>query len=135
MKTLLKMNKMKIRSILLTIFSVVFGLMIIPAGFDKFLHVMPMPEMPEAGNRIMAAFVESKWILPLTGVVEVLAGILFVIPKTRALGAITILPVIVGILLFNIVLSPNTMMFGIVLFFINIWAIIENRHKYLPMIK
>ena len=126
---------MKIRSTILTVFSALFGLMMVTAGLNKFFFFMDNPEMPEAGNALMEAFIASNWIIPLTGTVEIVAGILFAIPKTRALGAIAILPVIVGILLFNTILSPNNMPFGVVLFSINIWAILENRSKYLPMIQ
>jgi uncharacterized membrane protein YphA (DoxX/SURF4 family) len=126
---------MKTRSTIHTIVSAIFGLLMVNAGLNKFFFFMDNPEMPEAGNVLMEAFIASNWIMPLVAMVEIVGGILFIFPKTRALGAITILPVIVGILLFNIVLAPANIPFGAVLFSINVWAILENRSKYLPMIQ
>ena len=72
--------------------------------------------------------------MPLTGIAEIVGGILFIIPKYRALGAIIVLPVTVGILLTNIVNAPSGLPIAAILFLINLWVIIENRKKYLPMI-
>jgi uncharacterized membrane protein YphA (DoxX/SURF4 family) len=47
--------------------------------------------------KLFAAFGEISWLMPLVGIVEVIGGLLFIFPKTRALGAIVILPVMVGI--------------------------------------
>jgi len=126
---------MKVKSIIFNVVSALFGLMMITAGLNKFFYFMANPEMPEAGNALMEAFIASNWIMPLVAIIEIVGGVLFIIPKTRALGAITILPVIVGILLFNIVLAPDNIPFGAILFSINVWAILENKSKYLPMIQ
>ena len=45
---------------------------------------------------------EIGWLLPLVAVVEITGGLLVIFPKTRALGAIIILPVMVGIVLHNL---------------------------------
>lgn len=96
---------------------------------------MPMPEsMPEAATKLMAGLMESGWIMPLIAIVEIIAGILIIIPKTRALGAIMIFPIVIGIVLVHIVQDPANMMVGFVLLAINLWIIFENREKYMPMI-
>ena len=126
---------MKVKQIIFNIASTLFGLLMINAGLNKFFFFMDNPPMPAAGNVLMEALIASNWIMPLAAMVEIIGGVLFIIPKTRALGVIVILPVIVGILLFNIVLAPANMPFGIILFSINIWAIFENREKYMPLIR
>lgn len=40
-----------------------------------------------------------KWLLPLIAVAEIIGGILVIISKNKALGAIIIFPVMVGVLL------------------------------------
>lgn len=97
---------------------------------------MPMPpDLPESMLKAMEAFMTIGWIMPLVGFVEIIGGLLFAIPKTRALGAIVIFPIMIGILLTHIFNAPSGMPMAIVLLMINVWVIFENREKYLPLIK
>lgn len=114
------------------ILCLLFGIMFINAGLDKFFHYNPTPQLTEAQMKIYAAFGEIGWLLPLVGAVEVIGGLLFIFPKTRALGAIIILPVLVGILIHNVYRAPSSVGITIsaVLFLINIWIIVDNREKY-----
>ncbi len=116
--------------------SLLTGLMLINAGLNKFLNYIPVPEdLPENMKRINDAFLEIVWLMPLIGAAEILGGILFIIPKTRALGALIIFPVMVGILLTHIIIMPSGLVMAAVLMAINLWVIYENREKYLPMIR
>lgn len=114
------------------ILCLLFGLMFINAGLDKFLHYMPMPEMKPEQAKLFAAFGEISWLMPLVGAVEMIGGLLFIIPKTRALGAIVILPVLVGIVLHNFTLFPTVegRIIVVILLLINIWVLIDNKEKY-----
>lgn len=114
------------------ILCLLFGIMFINAGLDKLFHYNPTPPLTEAQMKIYAAFGEIGWLLPLVGAVEVIGGLLFIFPKTRALGAIVILPVLVGILIHNLFRDPSNIGITIsaVLFIINIWIIIDNKDKY-----
>ncbi len=110
--------------------------MFINSGLNKFFNYIPIPkDLPEGLIKLMGAFMEIKWLLPLIAVAEIIGGILVIIPKYRALGAIIIFPVMVGILLTHIINAPSGFDLAIVLFVINLWIIIENREKYMPMIK
>jgi uncharacterized membrane protein YphA (DoxX/SURF4 family) len=112
-----------------------FGLMIINAGLNKFFNYMPMPtDLPEKMQRAWAAFVQIGWIMPLVGAAEVLGGLLLIWPKTRALGAVVIFPVMVGIVLTNAVAAPSGLPLAGALLAINLWVLYDNRAKYLPMI-
>ncbi len=117
-----------------TILCVLFGLMFINAGLDKFLHYMPMPEMPEELMKVNEAFGTIVWLMPLIGFVEVLGGLLFIFPKTRALGAIVILPINIGIILHNAVFMPEGLAIAGPLFLINLWIIVDYWPKYKPML-
>ena len=123
------------KSKILFVVSLLFGLMFINAGLNKFLNYMPTPsDLPESMLKVMGAFMQISWLMPLVGIIEIIGGILFIIPKYRALGAIVILPVMVGILLLNIYDAPSGLPIALVLFAINLWVIIENRSKYMPLI-
>lgn len=118
------------------IICLLFGLMFFNAGLDKFLHYMPMPEFTPEQMKVFEAFNKLHWLMPLVGAVEVIGGLLFIFPKTRALGAIVILPIMVGIILhvFTIDKSTTGMSIAGVLFLINLWMIIDNKDKYKALI-
>ncbi|MVT06714.1 MauE/DoxX family redox-associated membrane protein [Chitinophaga tropicalis] len=112
------------------------GLMFVNAGLDKFFHYMPMPkDMPEKMVKAGMAFMEIGWLMPLVGAIEILGGLLLIFPRTRALGAIVILPVLAGILLANIFLAPSGLPIALALVAIILWVIIDNWEKYLPMVR
>jgi uncharacterized membrane protein YphA (DoxX/SURF4 family) len=108
--------------------------MFINGGLNKFFNYMPMPELPAEQLKIMTAMMTIPWLMPLLATMEIIGGILFAIPKTRALGAIVVFPIMVGILLHHIIVAPEGVIMALVLFLINIWIIADNWGKYKPMI-
>lgn len=120
---------------ILFILSLLFGLMFINAGFNKFFNYMPMPEdMPQELLDAMTAMMSLKWLMPLVAVVEIVGGALFIFNKTRALGAIIVLPVMVGIVLFHLT-TDHELILPAVFSAILIWAMVENKEKYAPLFK
>ncbi|WP_026902805.1 DoxX family protein [Pedobacter glucosidilyticus] len=124
------------KSKILFILSLLFGLMFINAGLNKFLNYMPMPEdMPESMIKVMVAYTTIVWLMPLVAVVEIVGGILIIIPRFRALAAIMVLPITVGILLTHIFNEPSGLPIALVFFAVNVWLLFECREKYIPMLK
>ncbi|MEL6559068.1 MAG: DoxX family protein [Bacteroidota bacterium] len=124
------------KKIILLVLSVLFGLMFISSGLNKFLNFMPVPEdIPERLAKLTTSLMEIGWFMPLLGGAEVLAGVLFMIPKLRALGAIMIFPIMIGIMLTHTVTDTSGLPVALALFAVNIWVIYESREKYLPMIQ
>lgn len=67
--------------------SILFGLMFINSGLNKFFNYMPMPkDLPENLIRVMTAFMEIGWLMPLVAVAEIVDGTLFITNKFRALA-------------------------------------------------
>ncbi len=120
---------------ILTALCILFGLMMINSGLNKFFNYMPMPEMSEEMMQIMGGFMTIKWIFPLVAIIEIIGGTLIAIPKTRALGALVILPVMVGIFVHHLIHDLSGIGISLILFVINIWAIVANWNKYEPIIK
>lgn len=123
------------KKVILFIVSLLFGLMFVNAGLDKFFHYMPVPKdvSPEMAN-LFNAFMSVKWLMPLVATAELVGGLLFIFPKTRALGAIVILPILFGILFTNAYHAPEGMPIVAALWLIELWVLFENRHKYMPML-
>lgn len=112
-----------------------FGLMMINAGLNKFLDYMPVPDnLSEKMTKATQAFTEIGWLLPLVGVAEIIGGILCIIPKTRALGAIIIFPITIGILLINSITDTSGFPIAAVFACINLWILYENKEKYYNLI-
>ncbi len=119
-----------------TILFSLFALLLINGGLNKFIQNMPVPEgLPEELVKDNTAFAEISWLMPLVGFAEILGGLLILFPKTRALGALVIFPVMVGVLLTHITVAPDGLVMALVIWAILLWIIFENRHKYLTLLK
>ena len=117
------------------VLSLLFGLFFINAGLDKFFHYMPMPKdiSPEL-MKAMGGMMAVSWLMPLIAVAEIVGGLLIILPKTRALGAIIVFPVMVGIVLTNTVTDASGFPIAAVFAAVLLWIIYDNRAKYMPMI-
>ncbi|PIY10697.1 MAG: DoxX family protein [Flexibacter sp. CG_4_10_14_3_um_filter_32_15] len=113
--------------------SLLFGLAMINGGLNKFFNYIPL-EMGKEAMDLMNVFKSSGWVFNLVAIVEIIAGILIIIPKTRALAAIMIFPITIGITLFHVFQDPANLIMGFVFLAINLWIIFENKEKYMPMI-
>lgn len=114
---------------------ILFGLMFLNAGLNKFFNYMPMPELTPEQVKFFTAFMSISWLMPLVATVEIIGAILFMIPRTRALGAIVLLPVMVGILVHHLTVDPSGMVIALVLMAINILAIADNWKKYEGLVR
>ncbi|WP_341900901.1 DoxX family protein [Fluviicola taffensis] len=121
---------------ILFVFSLLFGLMFINSGLNKIFQYMPMPkDMPENMMKVVEAFGAIIWLMPLIAVVEIIGGVLVIIPKYRALGAILIFPIMIGILLTHIFNAPSGLPIALILLAVLAWIMIENRAKYASLFK
>ena len=120
---------------ILFVICLLFGLNFINGGLNKFFNYMPVPEdMPEKAMSMFMAMMEIDWLIPLLATFEITGGILIIIPRFRALGALILTPILVGILLHHITMGaglPMALVFTAVL----TWVIIENKEKYMPLIR
>lgn len=123
------------KSIILTVLCALFGLGMIVFGLNKLVPFMPMPELTEEQKLLFGAFGTIKWLMPLVAVVEIVGGLLIAIPKTRALGAIVILPVMAGIIVHHLTFDPAGIAIPAVFAIINLWVLIDNKNRYMAMIK
>jgi uncharacterized membrane protein YphA (DoxX/SURF4 family) len=121
---------------ILFVLCLLFGLMFINAGLNKFFNYMPPPpDMPADTMKMFVAITQISWLMPLLGIAEIVGGILIIFKRTRALGAVIIFPIMVGIILTHLTVAPEGLPMALVLLAILIWVMVENREKYLPMVK
>jgi len=121
---------------ILTTLSTIFGLLLINGGLNKFFHYMPVPDdLNLESVKDFEALSEIIWLLPAIAIAEIMGGILVIFPKTRALGALIVLPVMMGVLLTHIFVDPSQIIVAIIIWAILLWIVYDNREKYLPIIK
>ena len=121
---------------ILNILSIVFGLLLINGGLAKFFNYMPVPtNLPEAVVKDNAALMEISWLMPLIASAELLGGLLIIYPKTRAPGALVVFPVMVGVLLTHIFVDPSNLVIALIVWVILLGIIIDNKDKYLGLLK
>ncbi len=102
-------------------------------GSNYFFHFIPMQPMAgNAGNFVGVLFTTN--FLLLVKVIEIVLGILMLVPKTRALALLLIAPISVNILLFELLIAQQPGI-GILLVLINGLAIFQNRDKYSSILK
>ncbi|MBY0244301.1 MAG: DoxX family membrane protein [Sphingobacteriaceae bacterium] len=110
--------------------------MFVNAGLNKFLNYMPMPQnLPVKMTNMMTAFIETRWLIPLVASIQILGGLFIIIPKTRALGALMIFPIMVGIVFINIFQVSDGLPLAIALSLILLWIMFDSRRKYLQIIR
>ncbi len=97
---------------------------------------MPVPkDLPAELMKDSAAFMEIAWLMPLIGTIEIIGGLLIILPRTRALGALLIIPVMTGVFFTHFTVAPTGIPMVLVIWGILGWIIFENREKYLVMLK
>lgn len=126
----------KVVNIIYHVLSVLFGLLLLNGGVNKFYNYMSPPkDLPPELVKDMTAMMEIAWLMPLIGIAEIIGGILIIIPKTRAFGAVVIFPVMVGIALTNLTVAKGNLPMLVITWGILLWIIFRNWNKYLPMIR
>lgn len=82
------------------------GALLILFGSNKFIGFMPLPEMtPEAGA-LMGALAASGYILPISGIIQIAAGLAAVANKYVAFAMVLLAPVIFNAFMVHLVLDP-----------------------------
>lgn len=113
------------------VISFLFSLLLNNGGLNKYLNYMPVPDnLPEALMKDDQAIREISWLLPLVGAAEIIGGFLIMFPKTRAIGALVVFPVMGGVLLTHLTVAPEGLPIAFVVWMILGWIIWVNRQKY-----
>jgi len=120
---------------ILTVATVLLALMFINGGLNKFFNYIPVPpDLPAELVKVNTALMQISWLMPLIAIVELIGGVLLLIPKYRALGAIIIFPIMIGIVLIHATVAVSGLPLALVLSIILLWIMWENRAKYLQLI-
>ena len=115
--------------------AILFGVAMVVFGANKLFPFLPMPPLTPEQQEIFNAFATIKWLMPQIGVGEIVGGLLVIFPKTRALGAIMLIPITIGILMHHLTLFRSDVLMAAIFFLVNLWIIWDHRNQYKHMIK
>jgi putative oxidoreductase len=93
----------------ITLLSIALGIFFIYKGIDK--HFLSPCKVYDSSSTIPIAYQNlitslcSSGYTKIVGVLQVLSGILLVLPRTRLLGSMVLLPIILNIFLFHLLLD------------------------------
>ena len=123
------MNKAKL------IIRILFGLMLVIFGLNKFLQFMPMPPMPEAAGVFMTALVTSGYLMVVVALVEIAAGVLLLVNKYQSLALVIVFPVILNAFLFHLFLDLPGIGGAAFAMAMNIFLFFANKESYKSILK
>lgn len=95
---------------------VLFGMIILAAGVNKFYLFMPVPEQMPAGKEFIDFLYATGYLMYVVAVVEIVGGGLIISNRLTPLALLLLAPVTTNILLFHIFLEQKGLPMGIFIF-------------------
>lgn len=115
---------------------VLLGFVFFAAGVTYFLLPPPEAKLPEAALAFAGALAKSGYMMPLVKGTEAVGGALLLTGFFVPLGLTLLAPVIVNIALFNFILAPSGMGYGMsgVIIALELWLAWAYRGAFRPML-
>lgn len=133
---LITKNNLPLKNKIFNIVSVLFGLLLINGGLNKFFNYLPVPEnLPDPLIKDSMALMEISWLMPLIASGELTGGLLILFSRTRTLGLLIVFPVMTGVLLTHLTVAPDGLIMALLIWAVIGWIMWENRSKFLQLIR
>nr|WP_298791513.1 DoxX family membrane protein [uncultured Allomuricauda sp.] len=113
---------------------ILLGLFVLTFGLNKFFGFIPFGEMPEAATNYFVG-VGPTHLLDIVGVIEILAGLAFILNKYGALMALILMSVSVNAVLFHATLAPEGIMGALILIVLNIVVLMGYKDRYKEILR
>jgi putative oxidoreductase len=113
---------------------ILLGVFVLVFGLNKFLHFIPMGEMPEDAGAYFGALMSANTI-QLVAIVEIVAGFALIFNKYGALLALILMSVSVNAVMFHLALAPDAIGGAAVLLILNIAVLYGYKDKYKDLLK
>lgn len=114
---------------------ILLGLFVIIFGVNKLYPFLPAPEeMPEGMMTYFTGLTMSKTLI-LVGLVEVLAGISFILNKYGALMALILMSVSVCAVLFHLTMAMESIAPALALLILNIVVLVGYKDRYKDILR
>ncbi|WP_136465076.1 DoxX family membrane protein [Flagellimonas onchidii] len=113
---------------------ILLGLFVLTFGLNKFFGFIPFGEMPEAAISYFTGLGPTH-LLKLVGVIEILAGLAFILNKYGSLMALILMSVSVNAVLFHATLAPDDIWGALLLLVLNIVVLIGYKDRYKEILR
>ena len=119
---------------LFMVLRILLGLFILIFGANKFLQLLPPPELGEAGMSYFGALTSTK-TMTLVAIIEILAGLALIFNKFGALMSVILMSISVNAVLFHATLEPGGIGPSLVLLILNVLMLVGYKDKYQEILK
>ncbi len=109
---------------------IVLATILIVFGSNKFLHFMPMFQDTGRATNLFNGIINSGYLFPVLGILEMLVGFLLITKKAVPFALIVLAPISINIILFHLFLFPKGIFFGLIVFLLNIYLVKKYWHRY-----
>ncbi len=114
----------------LMVLRIILGLMLLVFGLNKFFHFLPDPEGMSADAGAYFGALMSTKTMDMVAVVEVVAGLAFLLNKYGALMALILMSISINAVLFHATLDSANIAPALVLLVLNIIVLYGYKDKY-----
>lgn len=106
------------KNIILKSAPLMLATLFITFGLNKFLNFMPVPPPTDPAAQALMTGIFSSYLGSLVGFVEVFSSIMLIFRRTRFLGFLIIIPVILNIILYHLttndISNPIILIVGVI---------------------
>ncbi len=114
---------------------IIAGLMLVVFGLNKFLHFIPMAPPAEEMKTFMMALFGTGYLMTIVAVVEIVAGVAFLLNRYAALMAVVLMPVMLNAFLAHLFLDPSGMGGALMLVIFIIIIMVRHKEAYSVMLR
>ena len=124
------MNKRIVFSI-----SLIFGVILVILGVMAFMN-LPLPDFyPPKALAFLQALGDTGYMSYVTGIIQILVGLMFITRRYVALGAVILMPISFNIVIFHLFLDLKTIIPGLIIFALNIFILYTEHDKYKSLLR
>jgi putative oxidoreductase len=121
--------------ILTIIARVLLGFIFVFFGSNAFLHLLPMPPLPQGlAGLYLKAFLDSGYVYIIGGM-QLIAGLLLLIGRFVPLGLTVLAAVIFNIWAFHILMAPEGFPPALVVTVLELFLLWQYRSAFAPLLK
>ncbi|MEM9646894.1 MAG: DoxX family membrane protein [Bacteroidota bacterium] len=113
---------------------ILLGLFVLFFGLNKFFGFLEFGEMPEAAVNYFVG-VGPTHVLKIVGIIEILAGIAFILNKYGSLMALILMSVSVNAVLFHATLAPADIQGALILLVLNVVVLLGYKDRYKDILR
>ncbi|SRR3989344_1103306 len=124
------MNKRIVFSI-----SLIFGVILVILGVMAFMN-LPLPDFyPPKALAFLQALGDTGYMSYVTGIIQILVGLMFITRRYVALGAVILMPISFNIVIFHLFLDLKTIIPGLIIFALNVFILYTEHDKYKSLLR